>query len=77
PDGHPYIKTIALTNISWNEKTQALYDQYAPLGFEFDNMNTLYGEVVQTERPVISNDPAHDPRSGGLPEGHPPLKSFL
>jgi GAF domain-containing protein len=26
---------------------------------------------------VISNDPAQDPRSGGTPEGHPPLKAFM
>ena len=27
--------------------------------------------------PVIANDPCHDPRRGGLPEGHPPLNAFL
>jgi len=30
-----------------------------------------------TGRPVIANAPSADPRSGGLPPGHPPLHSFL
>jgi GAF domain-containing protein len=26
---------------------------------------------------VISNDPQNDPRSGGLPHGHPPMKNYI
>eukprot|EP00897_Mesotaenium_endlicherianum_P002388 jgi/Mesen1/2177/ME000152S01266 len=47
-------------------------------GLVFDNLQNLYGEVVTTQRAVISNDPDNDPRDGGnLPEGHPRLNSFL
>ena len=28
-------------------------------------------------RPVLTNDPPNDPRSGGLPFGHAGLKAFL
>lgn len=38
---------------------------------------TLFGAVMVTGEPVIANDPGHDPRRGGLPEGHPALKAFL
>ncbi len=31
---------------------------------------------MRTRQVVISNEPASDPRSGGLPRGHPPLESF-
>jgi len=75
-DGNPYVKTHALTNISWNEETHALWDQYAP-NLEFKNLETLFGAVLTTGKPVIANDPAHDPRRGGLPSGHPPLNHFL
>ena len=75
--GNPYLKTYALTNISWDDATRAFYEKNAPNGFEFYNLNTLFGEVLKTAQPVISNDPANDPRRGGLPDGHPPIHSFL
>jgi hypothetical protein len=37
----------------------------------FTNLKTLFGEVMTSGQPVISSDPAHDPRRGGLPEGTP------
>ena len=75
--GAPYVKTYALTDISWNEETQALYDRTKDEGMEFRKLKTLYGAVITSHEPVISNDPENDPRAGGLPPGHPPLKSFL
>ncbi len=75
-EGKPYLKTHAITNIAWNEETKALYEKYAP-NMEFYNLKTLFGEVMITGKPVISNNPSADPRRGGLPQGHPPLNSFL
>jgi PAS domain S-box-containing protein len=73
----PYLKTHAITNIAWNEETRKFYEDNVENGLEFDNLNTLFGKVITTGEPVISNDPYHDPRRGGLPEGHPPLNAFL
>ncbi|MDP6407303.1 MAG: GAF domain-containing protein, partial [Alphaproteobacteria bacterium] len=53
------------------------YDLNAPDGLEFHNLGTLFGAVLETGQPVIANDPATDPRSGGLPDGHPPLRAFF
>ena len=75
-DGLPYLKTQAISNIAWNQETQDLYDRLAP-EFEFFNLATLFGQVLKTGAYVIANDPATDPRRGGLPEGHPPLTAFL
>ena len=75
-DGQPYLKTHAITNIAWNEETQALYDRFAP-NMDFFNLDTLFGKVLTTGEAVIANDPQHDPRRGGLPEGHPALNAFL
>ncbi|MFQ5449779.1 MAG: ATP-binding protein [Nitrospinaceae bacterium] len=75
--GKPYVKTHAITNIAWNEETQKFYEKYIEIGMEFHNMDTLFGVVITTGNPVVSNSPSTDARSGGLPEGHPPLKSFL
>jgi len=75
-DGARYLKTHAITDIAWNEATRALYDGNAPM-MEFYNLQTLFGHVIRTGEPVLSNDPLHDVRRGGLPKGHPPLTAFL
>lgn len=74
--GEPYLKTHAITNIAWNDETRQIYQRYAP-NMEFRNLKTLFGAVMTEGKPVISNDPATDPRRGGLPHGHPPLEHFL
>ncbi|BFM40333.1 PAS domain S-box protein [Synechocystis sp. LKSZ1] len=75
--GVPYLKTHSITNIAWDEVTQKFYEENYEQGMEFTNMNTLFGAVIMTGRPVIANSPSTDPRRGGIPEGHPPLKAFL
>ena len=72
-----YLKTHSMTNIAWNDETQALYEQYEKSGFEFHNLDTLFGRVITSGEAVISNDPASDPRAMGLPEGHPVMNSFM
>ena len=77
PDGQPYLKAFSLTDVAWNEETRAFYEEHLATGMEFHNTQTLFGAVMTTGRPVIANDAEHDPRRGGLPAGHPPLKCFL
>ena len=77
PENIPYLKTYAVTNISWNEETRAFYEANAPKGMEFTNLKSLFGAALTTEKPVIANDPYNDPRRCGIPEGHPPLNAFL
>ncbi len=77
PEGSPYLKTHAITNIAWNDETRRFYEENAPSGLEFRNLDTLFGAVLTTHEPVIANHPDSDPRAGGRPPGHPPLKAFL
>lgn len=37
----------------------------------------IWGQVILQDRPLIVNDPASYPDRVGLPEGHPPIASFL
>jgi PAS domain S-box-containing protein len=73
----PYLKTYAITDIAWDDETRAFYASNAPAGLEFTNLETLFGAALKTGQPVIANNPAHDPRRGGLPHGHPALNAFL
>jgi PAS domain S-box-containing protein len=76
-DGSPFLRTQAITNIAWNDETRAFYATHAPQGLEFRNLNTLFGAVMTTARPVIANDPDNDPRRHGRPPGHPALNAFM
>lgn len=77
PDGEPYLRTFAVTNIAWDRDTLAFYEAHAAKGLEFRNLETLFGRVLTTEQVVVANDPDHDDRAGGRPPGHPPLDAFL
>jgi len=76
-DGKSYLKTYAITDIAWNEETRQFYQTHVEEGIEFHNLNTLFGAALLKREPVIANEPGNDPRSGGLPPGHPALKAFL
>jgi PAS domain S-box-containing protein len=73
----PYLRTLAISNIAWNAETRQFYEDNAPQGLEFTNLDSLFGAAIKNGDIVIANDPATDPRSGGLPPGHPPLNAFL
>lgn len=74
---NPYLKTYAITNISWDEETRNFYNLHAPNGMEFRNLETLFGYTLKNNELVISNDPSNDTRRGGLPKGHPDLNAYL
>ncbi|GAB4305329.1 MAG: hypothetical protein Kow0091_08330 [Geminocystis sp.] len=75
--GKPFLKVHSISNVAWNEETIRLYEETQGRGMEFHNLNTLFGAVIYTGKPVISNHLSKDKRSGGTPQGHPPLNSFL
>lgn len=75
--GQPYLRTYAMTNIAWDEETRQLYDRLSPHGFEFRNLNSLFGAAVVQRQAIITNAPDQHPARGGTPPGHPPLKAFL
>ncbi len=76
-DGTPYLHTFAVTNIAWDEATRRFYDENAPTGMIFRNMETLFGAAITSGEIVVANSPGTDHRSGGLPDGHPDLNAFL
>lgn len=75
--GAPYLHTIALSDIAWNEATAASYAEHLVRGLEFRNLSTLFGLVLREARLLIAHDAPNHPCAGGIPEGHPPLTRFL
>ncbi|MBI3201992.1 MAG: GAF domain-containing protein [Myxococcales bacterium] len=77
------LRVLAHEGIVWDAvENRAFYEtamqRYREQGYlDFDKFGNLFGEVLRTRRSVISNDRANDPRSGGIPPGHPPLTTFL
>ncbi len=69
----PYLYSHAVTDIY--KPGFGLYDIVTDL--QFHNLDTLNGAIMTGQRPVLTNDPPNDPRSGGLPFGHAGLKAFL
>jgi PAS domain S-box-containing protein len=67
--------TIALSDPGWDACKMPESDAIAML----KNMEVrgIWGRAVKDGQSVIVNDPASHPDRVGIPEGHPPLTSFL
>lgn len=72
---HRGVDWDAVTNRSFYEEALQRYREHGYL--DFDRLDNLFGEVIRTGKRVVANDVATDPRSGGVPPGHPPLHTFL
>ncbi|MFP4438693.1 MAG: GAF domain-containing protein [Chloroflexaceae bacterium] len=46
-------------------------------GIVFEQFGGLWGWVLDHRQPLLTNEPATDPRSGGTPIGHVPIERFL
>lgn len=68
----PYLQSHAVTNIFESGCTNR---DVVP-NLQFYNLNTLNSAIMTEQAPVVTSDPARDPRSGGLPFGHERLKSY-
>ncbi len=78
PDtGAPFLQTLAFSNLSWEAESLRYYVENAKEGLQFRNLDNLIGSAITSGSAVISNDPANDPRSGGLPAGHPVIYSYM
>jgi len=77
PDGKVYKKSLAISDISWDEHSRKMYRELEAGNLEFHNMLNLAGLPALDGKLLISNDPAGDMHRGGLPEGHPSINSFM
>jgi PAS domain S-box-containing protein len=79
----PRLRIMAHEGVRWDGAiNRSFYEEalghYQKEGFlEFDRFDNLFGEVIRTGKRVVADDVVNDPRSGGVPPGHPPLHTFL
>ena len=71
-----FLHDIAISDPCW--ELCRMYDKTGhrrpPGNFK---IHGLYGRVLQDGKSLLVNDPSSHPDSIGVPEGHPPLESFL
>ncbi|GAA4413223.1 sensor domain-containing diguanylate cyclase [Quisquiliibacterium transsilvanicum] len=73
----PWLRIHTISDVAWDEPSRARMQGRSGGGMEFRRLDTLIGTVLRSAQVAIANDPARDPRSGGLPDGHPQIASFL
>ena len=73
----PWLKVNAISNLAWDDASRRAFADADGPGMQFRNLNTLFGAVLVSGDVVLSNRVSQDPRSGGVPHGHPPLDAFL
>ncbi len=77
-DNSPCLRIYYINNIAWDQASAEDYRIMQEQGYlRFCRLDNLFGAAIKGRQTVISNDPAHDPRGGGLPPGHPQIKNFL
>jgi PAS domain S-box-containing protein len=79
----PVLRILAHEGIVWDAHDNRSFYEAALRTYqeteylELTGFDNLFGRVITTGQAVLTNDPATDPRSGGLPPGHPALRHFL
>ncbi|MDA8163931.1 MAG: EAL domain-containing protein [Desulfobacteraceae bacterium] len=74
-EGRPFLRIHIISDIQGGG-----HGEHGPelrQEMEFNNPDSLIGAVFARGETVIANAPAADPRCGGLPPGHPAIRSFL
>ena len=79
----PYERLLVTEGFHWHPTVNRKFyedsmESFKRLGYlDFHKMANLAGRPMTHNEAVLSNSPANDHRSGGIPSGHPPLNCFL
>ncbi len=69
-EGRPYLLSLAISDISWDDETRRWYDSVSRGGMEFRNIDNLRGVPLREGKTLIANNPKSHPASTGVPCGH-------
>ncbi|WP_295719501.1 GAF domain-containing protein [uncultured Halovibrio sp.] len=73
----PALKIHAITDLSWSPESRELMEQLRAGDMTLSTPDSLLGKVFAHGETIISSAPMQDKRGAGLPEGHPPLYSYM
>lgn len=76
-EAQPALKIHAITDLSWSSESHELMEQLRAGNMTLSTPESLLGQVFAHGETIISNAPMTDERRKGLPEGHPPLYSYM
>lgn len=71
----PVLHTYSITNIAWNASSQKFFLDHINTSLRFENMNTLFGDVILSGKYKICNK--YDMSRSILPAGHPMVRRFM
>ncbi|MBP2849920.1 diguanylate cyclase [Dickeya oryzae] len=71
------LHIVAISNVSWNGDSKNSYDTFLQNKLQFTSLDNLFGHVVTTGKPLITNSPRAHSASRGVPKGHPILRQFM
>ncbi|MGM0435095.1 MAG: GAF domain-containing protein [Pseudomonadota bacterium] len=71
------LKIHAITDLSWSPESRELMEQLRAGDMTLSTPDSLLGRVFAHGETIISGAPMKDARGAGLPEGHPPLYSYM
>ncbi|WP_439887083.1 PAS domain S-box protein [Pseudomonas sp. MBLB4123] len=70
-DGRPYVRTYALRDLA----DQSACAEAQPASLEIRDLDSLFGQVLDSGQPQIVNSPLAPRQPSGLPTTHPPLQA--
>lgn len=73
----PNLLVRAISDISWDRDSSALYALHARGELRFRKLDNLFGLAITSGETVVANDVKSHAGSKGAPKGHPELESFL
>lgn len=75
---NPFMRALVFGS---NTKDRRLLENFEtnhlPNNGEYRSLDHLFGLIMQSGKPVISDDFSHDARASVLPEDHPEIKNFM
>lgn len=72
---NPWLRTWAMTDISWDDASRAMYGSSGVM--EFASTDVLFASVLKNRKAVIANAGPDDSLDVRLPHGHPAMTAFL
>lgn len=74
--GQPHIRAYVVQTRSEDPEVLGFFQTNSEQPVEFHRSDSLIGHVIHRKEAILTNAPSSDPRSTGLPLGHPPILSF-